>query len=71
MIRPKHYNYHNRSQPAQRERTTLTISGKKNHSKAFTLRVLSGTFLKSEADVSLNTMPLFTMRSLNTLIASH
>nr|DAS14693.1 MAG TPA: hypothetical protein [Caudoviricetes sp.] len=31
MIRPKHYNYHNRSGPAKRERTTLTTSGVKNH----------------------------------------
>lgn len=62
MIRPKHYNYHNRSQPAQRERTTLTISGRRNRLKEYTSPTSSGMFLKSEADASLNTMQPSMMR---------
>nr|DAT63047.1 MAG TPA: hypothetical protein [Caudoviricetes sp.] len=31
MILPKHYNYHNLSGPAQRERTTLITSVRRSH----------------------------------------
>nr|DAO96752.1 MAG TPA: hypothetical protein [Caudoviricetes sp.]DAZ37970.1 MAG TPA: hypothetical protein [Caudoviricetes sp.] len=31
MIQPKHYNYHNRSGLAQRERTTLITSARRSH----------------------------------------
>nr|DAI42927.1 MAG TPA: hypothetical protein [Caudoviricetes sp.] len=56
MIRPKHYQYYNLSQPAQRERTTLTISGRRNRLKEYTSPTSYEMFLKSTADASLNTM---------------
>ncbi|WP_307996879.1 hypothetical protein [uncultured Bacteroides sp.] len=62
MIRPKHYQYYNLSQPAQRKRTTLTTSGNRSLLKEYTSLTSSGMFLKSAADASLNTMQPFTMR---------
>ena len=66
MIRPKHYNYHNRSQPAQRERTILTTSGKKNRLKEFTSQVLHAKYLKSDPDESLHITPQYMMLLLST-----
>nr|DAQ82020.1 MAG TPA: hypothetical protein [Caudoviricetes sp.] len=61
MIRPKHYNYHNLSRPAKRERTTLTTSGKRSPLKEYSSSTLSGKYLKSDPGASLNTMPQSTM----------
>nr|DAM19572.1 MAG TPA: hypothetical protein [Caudoviricetes sp.] len=61
MILPHLYNYHNRSRPARRERTTLTISGKRSHLKEYSSPTSSGKYLKRDPDVSLNTTLLPTM----------
>nr|DAQ13785.1 MAG TPA: hypothetical protein [Caudoviricetes sp.] len=61
MIRPKHYNYHNRSRPAMRERTILITSVKRSHLKEYSSLTSSGKYLKRDPGASLNIMPQSTM----------
>nr|DAQ28687.1 MAG TPA: hypothetical protein [Caudoviricetes sp.] len=56
MIRPKHYNYHNRSLLSKYVRTTLTTSGNRSPLKEYTSQTSSGKYLKRDPDASLNTM---------------